>query len=326
MVLSQLMISSGTSITENPTQDQFRVEEFWESADQRVASLEWMMMDDRDDDIERPRAQHEQHAEQQESQQRLRSRAYSPNRAAPPPTTTTTTTNSTQSRSLQKSKNKKKDHGEDFHWPAEATTRHRMLIRCKAKQNQDDCLKDLLHRSSSSSLHQNHENVIKVIHNLEAIHAISIEVDSETRDQLFAEDDFELHRDFERNPMRLIEEEPESMEYTRRNLQQGQIEPWGLEAINARQVWNDFSVRGGGVKVCILDTGVDASHEDLLDLSMDGYYGHEAISPWYEDRRGHGTHIAGIMGAADNDIGIVYVSWRRLFLFFLGKGRCCRGN
>ena len=141
-----------------------------------------------------------------------------------------------------------------------------------------------------------------MIHNLEAIHAISIEVDSQTRDALFS-DDFELHRDFERSPMG-VKEEPIT-EDQQRKLQQGQAIPWGLQMVRAMQVWDVFGVRGNGVKVCLLDTGVDSSHEDLQSLSLHGYSGAEAVTPWSTDLRGHGTHILGTMGATDNEIGIV---------------------
>lgn len=169
------------------------------------------------------------------------------------------------------------------------------MIRCRQEQNQEDCLSDLFTKNSVN------RDRIKILHNLKSIHAISIEVDSETRDTLFAEN-FELHRDFERTPLR-VREEP--MVGETRSLQESQTESWGLEAVRARQVWDVFGVRGRGVKVCILDTGLDSSHEDFEGLSMDGYQGDEAVSPWYDDRRGHGTHITGIIAATDNDIGTV---------------------
>lgn len=143
---------------------------------------------------------------------------------------------------------------------------------------------------------------IKIVHNLKSIHAISIEIDSETRDVLFAEN-FELHRDFERTPLR-VREEPMVGE-TRSLQKEHQTYGWGWETVRARQVWDVYGVRGRGVKVCILDTGLDSSHEDFEGLTMDGYQGDEAVSPWYEDQRGHGTHITGIIAATDNDLGTV---------------------
>jgi hypothetical protein len=183
-----------------------------------------------------------------------------------------------------------KEHVNDFHWPSTAEERHRMIIRCKPEQEHDDCLSEL------SQL-----NRIKIVHDLKPIHAVSIEVDTETRDSLFA-DDFELYRDYVRTPLILRQE---STVGDARSLNEGQTESWGWEAVRAKQVWDAYGVRGRGVKVCILDTGVDASHEDFAGVTMNGYEANDAVSPWYEDSRGHGTHITGIIAASNNNLGTV---------------------
>lgn len=188
----------------------------------------------------------------------------------------------------------KKNNTDNFHWPASTNEKHRLLIRCKKEESQEECVSSLLRNKL------NQHNHIKVIHNMPSIHALSVEVDSQTRDGLFHED-FELHLDFKRKPM-VMEQSTESIS---RNLKRKQEEPWGMQAVRAKQVWNDFRVRGERVKVCVLDTGIDASHEDFGGVAMAGYMGHEAVSPWNDDGRGHGTHITGIVAASDNKIGIV---------------------
>lgn len=199
----------------------------------------------------------------------------------------------TRNRSLA---NKKKVHEGDIHWPATSSTRHRLVMKCDKEKTQEECLSSLLSLAA-------YEDSIRVIHNLAAIHAYSIEVDDKTRDTLFA-GSFELHRDFVRHPLVM----DGSMEH-RRDLEDanaGQQIPWGVEFIRAMGVWDEFGVRGEGVKVCILDTGVDASHEDFTDLNLSGYSGDESMAPWDEySNRGHGTHILGTIAASDNDIGIV---------------------
>ncbi len=60
-----------------------------------------------------------------------------------------------------------------------------------------------------------------------------------------------------------------------------------------------------GVDVAVLDTGID-THPDL---NVRG--GHDCLSPFPDairDREGHGTHVAGIIGAIDDEEGVVGVA------------------
>ncbi|WP_406387483.1 S8 family serine peptidase [Streptomyces sp. NBC_00887] len=62
--------------------------------------------------------------------------------------------------------------------------------------------------------------------------------------------------------------------------------------IGAPQVWEQGAI-GTGVKVAVLDTGVDAAHQDLHDriVSTRSFVPGEDVT----DRRGHGTHVASII-------------------------------
>jgi subtilisin family serine protease len=77
------------------------------------------------------------------------------------------------------------------------------------------------------------------------------------------------------------------------------------------------------VLVAVLDTGIDKKHEDLLDQVVaeanftDSYH--------TTDSNGHGTHIAGIIAAKDNAVGITGVAPGCLLLNAKvadGSGRC----
>ena len=87
----------------------------------------------------------------------------------------------------------------------------------------------------------------------------------------------------------------------------GQEVPYGIslvqaDKLQARSVW-PAAVR----KVCIIDSGIDATHEDLAGNEMTGEYD-SGTGWWYTDENGHGTHVAGTIAALNNrGIGVVGV-------------------
>lgn len=85
----------------------------------------------------------------------------------------------------------------------------------------------------------------------------------------------------------------------------GQTLPWGIERIRADEAWVISS--GSGVKVAVVDTGIDRDHPDL-DGNLAGCL--NFIQSWKtcEDDNGHGTHVSGIIAAENNGIGVVGVS------------------
>lgn len=86
-----------------------------------------------------------------------------------------------------------------------------------------------------------------------------------------------------------------------------QTTPWGIPAVRATDTWT--VTRGAGVNVAIIDTGIDYNHPDLKDQYAGGYnfvaVPHTADPA---DDNGHGTHVAGIIAAEDNVIGVVGVA------------------
>jgi subtilisin family serine protease len=76
---------------------------------------------------------------------------------------------------------------------------------------------------------------------------------------------------------------------------------WGVERINADDA-NDLGYTGEGVRVAVIDTGVDQTHPDLKDKVVAWKdFVHDLSEPY--DDNGHGTHVAGTV-AGDGDGGI----------------------
>ncbi len=86
--------------------------------------------------------------------------------------------------------------------------------------------------------------------------------------------------------------------------------PWGVDRIDAELAWATST--GAGVSVAIIDTGIDKGHPDLADNIKGGVNfvakGRTIDPNKWNDDNGHGTHVAGIVAAVDNDIGVIGVA------------------
>ena len=92
---------------------------------------------------------------------------------------------------------------------------------------------------------------------------------------------------------------------------------WDMTKISAPTAWN-IQTDSSSVVVAIIDTGIDFTHPDLranLWVNSDGSHGFTCMGgkcvSGGSDDFGHGTHVAGTIGAvAGNGIGMAGINWR----------------
>lgn len=87
-----------------------------------------------------------------------------------------------------------------------------------------------------------------------------------------------------------------------------QVMDWWIPQVKANTVWaTPFSTRGLGVNVASIDTGADYNHLDLAaNIKVNQSFLDTDTSSIAKDApHYHGTHVIGIIGAADNSEGVV---------------------
>lgn len=84
-----------------------------------------------------------------------------------------------------------------------------------------------------------------------------------------------------------------------------QVLPWGVDRIDADLAWS--VTQGAGIKVGVIDTGIDVDHPDL-QANIHGGYNTITHTTNYDDDNGHGTFCSGIIAAVNNRVGVVGVA------------------
>lgn len=86
------------------------------------------------------------------------------------------------------------------------------------------------------------------------------------------------------------------------------VDSWGVQRVGADTAVAR-GITGAGVKVAIVDSGIDCNHPDLSDNCRGGYnFVGNNTDLYDEDSMSHGTHVAGIIAARNNGTGVVGVA------------------
>lgn len=114
----------------------------------------------------------------------------------------------------------------------------------------------------------------------------------------------------QRPDVRYVEPDRERWVAAGPRLDAAQELTYGVAMVNAPRVWP--VTRGEGVRVGVIDTGIDLRHADLQKAFRGGWdFVHNDAIPEEEaegDAMGHGTRMAGLIAGSDNQFGVVGVA------------------
>lgn len=88
----------------------------------------------------------------------------------------------------------------------------------------------------------------------------------------------------------------------------GCVSQWAWGKIQAYAAW-DLTTGSSAVRIAVVDTGIDNSHPDLPPVAAQRDFVNNDNNA--EDDNGHGTHVAGTIGAlTNNGVGVAGMNWQ----------------
>ncbi|WP_051475455.1 S8 family peptidase [Bacillus sp. J37] len=83
-----------------------------------------------------------------------------------------------------------------------------------------------------------------------------------------------------------------------------QVNNWGYDLLEANR-FKENNLTGKNINISVIDTGIDSEHEDLKVAGGKSFVSYTNL---YTDDNGHGSHIAGIIAAKDNNVGVTGIA------------------
>ncbi len=87
-----------------------------------------------------------------------------------------------------------------------------------------------------------------------------------------------------------------------------QEKEWNMQVIKTKNIGSKKKETSPKVKVAVIDSGVDVANDLLVRDTINLIPGEEELLPLFSDITGHGTSVAGIIAAEDNEVGITGIN------------------